>query len=241
LAAALARPALAQRPLTVFAASSLTDVLQAMGRAWRSQGGAELRFSFASSAVIARQVEAGAPADVVISADLEWMDHLQGRALIRNATRTSLAGNRLVLVAPASSKVRLRLARGAPLGRSLEGGRLALGDPDTVPAGRYARQALIALGLWDQVAGRLAPAENVRTALQFVARGEAPLGVVYATDARIEPRVRLIDAFPTNTHPAIVYPAALTRSAQPGAERFLAFARGSAGQAVFRRFGFTPA
>jgi molybdate transport system substrate-binding protein len=137
--------------------------------------------------------------------------------------------------------VRLKLARGAALAKSLAGGRLALGNPETVPAGRYARQALTGLGLWEQVAGRLAVAENVRNALQFVARGEAPLGIVYATDARIEPNVRVLDTFPAKSHPPIVYPAALTRTAQPGAERFLAYMRSPRGQGVFRSFGFTPA
>jgi molybdate transport system substrate-binding protein len=190
--------------------------------------------------VIARQIEAGAPADMFVSADLEWLDYVQSRNLIRPETRANLVGNRLVLVAPSDSKVRLRLERGAPLARALGGGRLALGDPQTVPAGRYARQALGALGLWDQVAGRLAAAENVRSALQFVARGEAPLGIVYATDAKAEPKVRVVDNFPANSHPAIVYPAALTRTAQPGTERFLSYMRSARGQAIFRRFGFTP-
>lgn len=227
------------RPLTVFAASSLTDVLQALGEQYRTETKDEVRFSFASSSVIARQLEAGAPADLFFSADAEWMDYVQTRSLIQRDTRVNLLSNRLVLVAPTSSNVQLRIAPGFGLAEALgRRGRLAMGDPDTVPAGRYARTALTSLGVWNDVADRLVRTENVRAALLFVSRGEAPLGVVYHTDALVEPKVRVVDTFPPASHTPIVYPAAVTRGAQPSAARFLAYVRSPAGLAVFRRFGF---
>ncbi len=228
--------------LTVFAAASLTEALQAAGAAYSARTAVPVRFSFASSAAIARQLEAGAPADIFISADAEWMDYAQRHGLIVPATRTTVARGRLALIAPAGSAIRLRIGRGMPLAAGLgQAGRLAIGDPDAVPAGRYARAALQTLGAWNGVADRLARAENVRVALAYVARGEAPLGIVYETDARAEPRVRVIGIFPQSSHPPIVYPIALTRRASPAASGFLAFLRGAPGQAIFRRFGFLAA
>ncbi len=228
--------------LTVFAAASLTEALQAAGAAYSARTAVPVRFSFASSAAIARQLEAGAPADIFISADAEWMDYAQRHGLIAPATRATVARGRLALIAPAGSAIRLRIGRGMPLAAGLgQAGRLAIGDPDAVPAGRYARAALQTLGAWNGVADRLARAENVRVALAYVARGEAPLGIVYETDARAEPRVRVIGIFPQSSHPPIVYPIALTRRASPAASGFLAFLRGAPGQAIFRRFGFLAA
>lgn len=242
-AAALATTAFAQRQrggsaVTVFAASSMTDVLQAIGKSFEADSGARVRFSFASSAAVARQIEAGAPADVVISADSDWMDYLAQRRLIRQTSRANLAGNQLVLIAPAKSAAALKIRPRFPLRAALGDGRLAIGDPAVVPAGRYAKAALTSLGVWNDVADRLVRAENVRSAMVFVARGETPLGIVYRTDALVEPGVRIVGAFPERSHPPIVYPAALTRSAAPGAADFLAYCRGPKGRAQLRRFGF---
>lgn len=225
-------------PVTVFAAASLKNALDEVGREYARTGG-EARFSYAASSAMARQIEQGAPADVYVSADTQWMAYLAERRLIVAASRRDLLSNRLALIAPADSRVTLRVARGMPLGRALGRGRLAIAGPE-VPAGRYARVALGALGAWDAVSGRLAQAENVRTALQYVARGESPLGVVYDTDARVEPKVRIVGLFPTGSHPAIVYPAAVVAgSRNPDAARFLDFMSGPRAAAVFRRHGFT--
>lgn len=225
-------------PVTVFAAASLTDVLQEIGQAFTARTGVPVRFSFAASSALARQVEAGARADLFLSADQEWMDYLQARGLIRGESRRDLIGNRLVLIAPADSPLQLRLATGAALPQALGRGRLATGDPDTVPVGRYARAALTSLGLWDGVAPRLVRADNVRSALAFVARGEAPLGIVYATDARLELRVRVVDVFPADSHPSITYPAALTARSVADARRLLEFLSGAEAAAAFARHGF---
>lgn len=226
-------------PITVFAAASLTDVLKAAGEDYERRTGGAVRFSFAGSGAIARQVEQGAPADIFISADAEWMDYLQTRGLIRNQTRRNIAGNALVLIAPADRRISLRIGRGFRLSEALGGGRLATGDPQSVPVGRYAREALTNLGVWPKVADRLASTDNVRAALLFVARGEAPLGVVYRTDALSERGVRIVDAFPASSHAPIIYPAALTRDAKPDAQAFLSYLEGPGGQAQFRRFGFS--
>lgn len=226
-------------PITVFAAASLTDALQAAGKAYTARTGVPVRFSFASSAVIAHQLESGARADLFISADIDWMDYVQARGLIQPGTRHNLLRGRLALVAPRTSPVRLAIVPGFALARALgPRGRLAVGDPDYVPAGRYARAALEKLGVWQSAADRLARADNVRVALAFVSRGEAPLGIVYETDARIDPGVRIVGLFPENSHPPIVYPAAITRNAGSGARAFHDYLRGPQGQAIFRRYGF---
>lgn len=226
-------------PLTVFAAASLTDSLQAVGRAYTARTGQPVRFSFASSGVIARQLEGGARADLFFSADIDWMDYVQSRNLIRNDSRRNLLRGRLALIAPASSPVQLTIRRGFPLLAALGAhGRLATGDPDYVPAGRYARAALTSLNVWSDVADRLVRADNVRVALTYVARGEAPLGVVYETDALIDPGVRIVGIFPPASHPPIVYPVAITRTARPGAQAFYDFVRGAEASAIFRRYRF---
>ena len=226
------------KPLTVLAAASLTNVLGELGNEFTKSQGIPVRFSFAASSTLARQIESGAPADLFVSADQEWMDYLDQRGLIRKATRHDLLSNRLALIAPADSKVDLRVERGFALAAALGGGRLSTGDPDNVPVGRYARSALMSLGVWNDVADRLVRAEDVRTALAFVARGEAPLGIVYETDARIEKKVRLVALFPEYSHPRITYPMALTTDAGPEAARLAEFLRSEASRAVFERFGF---
>jgi molybdate transport system substrate-binding protein len=229
----------AKKPqLLVFAAASLTNVLGELAPAWESTSGVGVKLSFAASSVLARQIEAGSNADVFISADQEWMDYLQTRDLINRSSRRNLVGNRLVLIAPADSKIELKIARGFKLADALGGGRLATGDPDTVPVGRYARSALTTLGVWDEVADRLVRADNVRSAMLFVSRGEVPLGIVYATDANVDSKVRVVDMFPADTHAPITYPAAATRGAQPAATAFVAFLKGEQARVAWRKFGF---
>jgi molybdate transport system substrate-binding protein len=231
-----------ERAPVVLAAASLQESLQAAAQAWTAKGHAEPVLSFAATSALARQVEAGAPADLFISADEEWMDTLAGKNLIQAETRATLAGNRLVLIAPASSKADLALRMNAPIAPLLGDGRLALAEPEGVPAGRYAKQALTQLGMWDQVASRIAAGDNVRAALSLVAQGEAPLGIVYATDAKAEPKVRVVATFPAGSHPPIRYPLAIVRiSRSPGADALRAFLLSPEAQDIFRRFGFTPA
>ena len=225
--------------LRVQAASSLTNAFDELGALWTQQGGMPVRFSYAASSTLARQLEAGARVDLFASADEEWMDYVQQRQLIDAASRSNLLGNRLVLVAPAASALQLRIAPRFALAAALGDGRLATGDPDSVPVGKYARAALSSLQVWDAVAARIVRAENVRSALAFVDRGEAPLGIVYATDALLDKGVRVVDTFPENSHPPIVYPVALTAGAQPEAAKFLAFLKSPAAQAVFRKYGFS--
>jgi molybdate transport system substrate-binding protein len=225
----------------VFAAASLREALDAAAQVWVEGGRPRPSISYAGSAALARQIERGAPADLFLSADEAWMDWLQARGLLRAGSRTALLGNRLVLIAPASAPAALRLAPGVALGAALgANGRLAVAETASVPAGRYARAALEQLGAWPQVAGRLAQTENVRAALALVARGEAPLGVVYETDARAEPRVRVVDTFPPGSHPPIVYPAALIASPRSArSEAFLEFLGSPAAATVFAERGFT--
>jgi molybdate transport system substrate-binding protein len=228
-----------QKPaLLVFAAASLTNVLDELGQEYERTTGQKVKLSFAASSVLARQIEAGGSADAFISADQEWMDYLAARALINKATRTNLVSNRLVLIAPADSKLELEIAPNFELAKALGRGRLATGDPDTVPVGRYARTALTSLGVWNDVADRLVRAENVRSAMLFVARGEVPLGIVYTTDALVDRHVRVVATFPENTHLPITYPAAATASAKPGADRFIQFLASAPAQVTWRRFGF---
>jgi len=226
-------------PLTVFAAASLKNVLDEAGAGYTRAGGGPVRFSYAASSAIARQIEQGAPADIFVSADQAWMTYVAGKGLIVPATRIDLLTNRLALIAPAASTVKLTVGRNMPLARALGEGRLALAGPE-VPAGKYGRAALTALGVWPSVQDRLASAENVRAALLFVSRGEAPLGVVYDTDAKVDPNVRIVGLFPQSSHPQIIYPAAvLAASKNPQAVKFLAYLRSPAGRAVFKTHGFT--
>jgi molybdate transport system substrate-binding protein len=231
----------APKEITVFAAASLTDVLQEIGEAFRAKTGVATRFSFAATSALARQVESGAPADAFVSADLEWMDYLANHGSVDLATRRNVAGNELVLVAPADSGVTLEIAKGFPIAAALGKGRLAVADPASVPAGRYAKAALTALGVWAPLEPRLAPAENVRAALALVSRGEAPLGIVYRTDARVDPKVKVVGAFPAGSYPPIVYPAAKLANGAPEAAAFIEFLSDAEAQAIFARHGFTAA
>lgn len=238
LAASLLAAAAHAAPVTVFAAASLKNALDEVGAEYTKTGG-EARFSYAASSAIARQIEQGAPADIYVSADSDWMNYLAQRQLIVASSRRDLLTNRLALIGPANTKTTLTIRRGMPVAAALGSGRLAVAGPE-VPAGKYAKASLTALGVWDSVSGRLAQAENVRTALQYVARGESPLGIVYDTDAKVEPRVRIVGLFPEGTHPKIVYPAALVAgSKNPDAARFLAFMSSPRAAAVFRKHGFT--
>ena len=226
--------------IVVFAAASLTNVLQELGDDFAKETSQPVKFSFAASSVLARQIENGAPADILFSADLEWMDYLQTRKLIQIGSRHDVLGNRLVLVAPADSKIELKIAPNFPLAKSLGKSRLATGDPESVPIGKYAREALTKLGVWSAIEDRLVRAESVRSALAFVDRGEAELGIVYETDALIDKKVRVVDVFPENTHSPITYPIALTSVAKADAVKFSDYVRGPNGDAAFKKYGFLP-
>jgi molybdate transport system substrate-binding protein len=227
-------------PILVFDAASLTDVVDELGRAFAQRAHLQVKSSPAASSMLAKQIEAGAAADVFFSADLEWMDYLEQRKLLRPGSRHDVVRNRLVLIAPVGSDVSLRIALDFPLSQALGGGKLATGDPDSVPVGKYAQAALEKLGVWSGVSGQIVRAENVRAALAFVARGEAPLGIVYRTDALAEKRVRIVDEFPQDSHPPIIYPIALTARAGPEAQRFLNFMVGGTAAPIFRQYGFDP-
>jgi molybdate transport system substrate-binding protein len=223
----------------VLAAASLQESLTAAADAWTARKHARPVISFAASSALARQIESGAPADIFISADEEWMDSVQKKGLVRAGTRVSFLGNRLVLIAPAGSKGGMAIRRGFPLAAALGSSRLAVADPDSVPAGKYAKAALTSLGVWAAVEPKLARGENVRAALAFVERGEAPYGIVYETDAMASKKVRIVGRFPPKSHAPISYPVAvLTSSRSPDAEGFRRFLVSPAGKAIFRRYGF---
>ena len=223
----------------VFAAASLSNVLEDIGERYETQTGNEVVFSFAGSMTLARQIEASSGVDVFVSADLDSMDYLDERGLILSSTRENLLQNELVLIAPEDSSVQLSIAPGFALVEALGGGRLAVANIASVPAGRYAKAALDSLAVWDEVSNSLAESEDVRTALSFVARGEASLGIVYATDAVVEGRVRIVSRFPESSHPSILYPAALTTEAKPVAQEFLNFLQSDNARTQFESAGFT--
>ena len=225
--------------LLVFAAASLSDALEEVDRAFTARTGVRVSASYAASSVLAKQIEAGAPADAFFSADLAWVDYLEERGLLKRGSRREVLGNALVLIAPADSPLRLEITPGFDLAAALGDGRLATADPDSVPAGGYARAALTKLGVWQRVSERLVRGENVRAALAYVARGEAPLGIVYRTDAQAEKRVRGGGVFPEDTHPPIRYPVALTARARPEAARLAEFLSGATARQIFTRYGFT--
>ncbi len=226
--------------IVVFAAASLKNALDDAARAFTKQGGAPVEISYAASSQLAKQIESGAPADIFISADLDWMNYVQKRNLIQPATRKNLLGNELVMVAPKGSGVKIDIKPGFDLLAQLKGGRLAMADPDSVPAGKYGKAALEKLGVWQSVAGRVAGAENVRAALLYVDRQETPLGIVYATDAASDPNVEIAGVFPADTHPPIIYPIALTATSKnPDAAKFLAFLEGPQAKPFFVKQGFT--
>ena len=247
LAAAVAAPLLigtapaarAAERVTVFAAASLKNALDAVSAAWTVESGKQAALSYAASPALARQIEQGAPADVFFPADTDWMDYLGQQGLIDRASVTNLLGNEIVLVAPADSTAEARIVPGFPLAALLGDGRLAMGDVKSVPAGKYGKAALESLGVWATVEDRLAQAENVRAALKLVAAGEAPLGIVYRTDAAAEPAVKVLGAFPSSAHPPIIYPVArVAASKNPEASAFLAFLGSPAAAGIFRAQGF---
>ncbi|HEV2336885.1 MAG TPA: molybdate ABC transporter substrate-binding protein [Stellaceae bacterium] len=226
--------------VVVFAAASLKNALDDINAKWLHDSGKHVVISYAASPTLAKQIENGAPADIFISADLAWMDYLQQRNLIAPASRRELLGNSLVLIAPKDRDVALTIGPGFPLRARLGGGRLAMADPRAVPAGKYGKAALEKLGVWSAVENRVAAAENVRAALLLVARGEAPLGIVYRTDAAVEPGVKIVAAFPADTLPPILYPIALTAaSTNPDAAAFAAYLSGPAARPLFEKQGFT--
>lgn len=228
------------QPLTVFAAASLRNALDEVAAQWRP-GARPPSIAYGASSTLARQIENGAPAHLFLSADLDWMDYLAARGFIVTQTRRNLVGNTLVLISPSDRLDPVKIRPGFPIGALLGTGRLALGDPQSVPAGKYAKSALEKLGVWPAVSARLAPAENVRAALALVARGEAPLGIVYGSDAAAEPKVRIAATFDPALHPPIVYPAALVSGARStDAEAFLAYLSSAPVRKAFQKHGFTP-
>jgi molybdate transport system substrate-binding protein len=241
LAQALTQAAPQTRALVIFAAASLKNALDEIAAAYAVEAGkAAPKISYAASNALTRQIESGAPADLFISADLDWMDYAQSRNLIRPDSRVSLLGNRIVLIAPRDSTATVDLAPGLNLAAALGQGRLAMGNIDAVPAGKYGKAALEKLGAWEGVKDKIAQADNVRAALLFVSRGEAPLGIVYRTDAASDPNVKIVGAFPEDAHPPIVYPVAITKdSTNPDASSLLSHLRGPAARAAFERQGFT--
>jgi molybdate transport system substrate-binding protein len=240
LAAGTAPAAAQSRDVLVFAAASLKNALDEIAAQWQRESGKKAAISYAASNTLIKQIEQGAPAAIFISADLDWMDYGQQKNLIKPDTRSNLLGNRLVLVAPKDSNISANIQPGFDLAALLKGGRLAMGNVDAVPAGKYGKAALEKLGAWDGVRDKIAQAESVRAALVLVARGEAPLGIVYQTDAASDPTVKIVGTFPENTHPPIIYPIALTKeSTSPDASAFLNFIRSPAARPIFERQGFT--
>ena len=243
-AAVVAAPAVhaqTRADVTIYAAASLRDALDELAREYERQGRGKAAISYAGSPMLARQIEKGAPADIFISADTDWMDYLAKFGQIRIETRVNLLTNRLVLITPAGTQTTLRIGPRFPLAELLGDRRLAMADPDSVPAGKYGRAALEGLGVWKEVAPKVARAENVRAALALVARAETPFGIVYRTDALAEPRVRIVGEFPGGLHPPIVYPAAVVPTGRSKiAYEYLRYLRSQAAMAVWQRHGFGP-
>jgi molybdate transport system substrate-binding protein len=228
--------------VTVFAAASLKNALDDAVKRYEAKTGRKMVVSYAASSALAKQIEAGAPADIFFSADLDWMDELEKKNLIDVASRQTLLGNTLILIAPRDSTVSLPMEKNLPLLAALgPEGKLAMANVDSVPAGRYGKAALIYFGVWDEVASRVAQADNVRAALSFVAKGEAPLGIVYGTDAKAEPGVRVVGTFPEESHPKILYPVALLARARPDARDFLQFLLSPEVAPAFEEQGFSIA
>lgn len=233
-------PASAAEKVTVFAAASLKDVLTAISEDWKKETGNEAVLSFAGSSALAKQIAEGAPADVFISADLDWMDNVEKQGLLKDGTRFSLLGNRIVLVAPADSKADLKVVQGFGLAAALGDGRLSMANTESVPAGKYGKAALEKLGVWESVSAKVAQAENVRAALLLVSRGEAPFGIVYETDAKVDTKVKIVDRFPQESHQPIIYPAAVLKEAKsPVAQAYLDLLKTDKAKAAFEAAGFT--
>jgi molybdate transport system substrate-binding protein len=233
-------PALAQdKSLTVFAAASMKNALDDIDTAYAAKTGTRIAASYAASSTLAKQIEQGAPADIFVSADSDWMDYATARKNISERTRINLLSNSIVLIAPKDSKIdHVTIGPGFDLARLAGDGKIATGDVKAVPVGKYAQAALEKLGAWDATAPKFAMAESVRAALALVARGEAVLGIVYSTDAKVEPGVKIVGTFPADSHPPIVYPVAATATAKPEAAAYLAFLRTAAAKAIFEKYGF---
>lgn len=236
----LAMPAAAAEKVTVFAAASLKNALDAANAAWQAESGNETAVSYAASSALAKQIEAAAPADLFISADLAWMDYVAEKKLIKDDTRSNLLGNRIVLVAPKDKAEAVDIKEGFDLADLVGDGKLAMGAVDSVPAGKYGKAALEKLGVWSSVEGKVAGAESVRAALALVSRGEAPYGIVYETDAAADPGVAVVGTFPEESHPPIIYPVAiLSESQSPAAAAYLDFLKSEKAAPFFTQQGFT--
>lgn len=236
----LSAPAFAQDKVTVFAAASMKNALDAANAQWAKETSNEATVSYAASSALAKQIEAGAPADLFISADLAWMDYVAGKKLIKDDTRTNLLGNRLVLVAPADKAKPVEIKQGFDLAKLVGDGKLAMGAVDSVPAGKYGKAALEKLGVWSSVEGKVAGAESVRAALVLVSRGEAPYGIVYQTDAAADQGVKIVGTFPQDSHEPIIYPVAiLSESKSPAAAAYLEFLKSAKAAPFFEKQGFT--
>jgi molybdate transport system substrate-binding protein len=234
-------PAAAQdKTLTVFAAASMKNALDDVDKAYTAKTGAKIVASYAASSALAKQIEQGAPADVFVSADTAWMDYVKDKKAINEPTRVNLLGNSIVLIAPKESKIdKVTIDRGFDLAKLAGDGKVAVGDVKAVPAGKYAKAALEKLGAWTAAEPKMAMAENVRAALALVARNEAVLGIVYSSDAKIEPGVKIVGTFPATSHPPIIYPVAATSTAHKGTDDYLAFLRSSEAKAIFEKYGFS--
>lgn len=229
-----------EKTITLFVAASMKNAVDDINAAFTKQTGIKAVASYGASSALAKQIENAAPADFFASADLEWMDYLKQRKLIKDNTRVSLLGNKLVLIAPKDSKIgNVTIGQGFDLAKLAGDGKVTTADVRAVPVGKYAKAALEKLGSWQAAEGKFAMVENVRAALALVARGEAALGIVYETDAKVEPNVKVIGAFPPDSHPTIVYPIALTATAKPEAAQYLSFMRSQAAKDVFEKYGFT--
>jgi molybdate transport system substrate-binding protein len=233
-------PAQAQdKSLTVFAAASMKNALDEADAAYTAKTGVKISASYAASSALAKQIEQGAPADIFVSADTAWMDYAIGKKNINVPTRVDLLGNAIVLIAPKDSKIdNVTIGQGFDLAKLAGDGKIATGDVKAVPVGKYAKAALEKLGAWQAAEPKFAMAENVRAALALVARGEAVLGIVYSTDAKVEPGVKIVGTFPADSHPAIIYPVAATTTAKPEAAGYLAFLKSTAAKTIFEKYGF---
>src|SRR5467141_1889669 len=233
-------PAFAQdNSLTVFAAASLKNALDDIDAAYTARTGVKMVASYAASSALAKQIEQGAPADIFLSADTDWMDYAAARKTINEPTRVNLLGNSIVLIAPKDSKIdNVTIGQGFDLAKLAGDGKIATGDVKSVPVGKYAKAALEKVGAWSAAEPKFAMTENVRAALALVARGEAALGIVYSTDAKVEPGVKIVGTFPADSHPAIIYPVAATATAKAETADYLAFLRSSAAKAIFEKYGF---
>jgi molybdate transport system substrate-binding protein len=237
----IAQPALAQdKTLTVFAAASMKNALDDIDAAYTAKTGVKVVASYAASSTLAKQIEQGAPADIFLSADTDWMDYATSKKNINEPTRVNLLGNSIVLIAPRVSKIdNVAIGPGFDLATLAGDGKIATGDVKAVPVGKYAKAALEKLGAWQAAEPKFAMAESVRAALTLVARGEAALGIVYSTDAKVEPGVKVVGTFPADSHPAIIYPVAATTTAKAEASDYLAYLRSSAAKTVLEKYGFT--